>query len=133
MRKFVVPAVVVVVVVLAVSHFKGLDKRAFHRFSRERVEKMLTSMKSGRSADLQDAMGYWYVGHPMPAEEMVYTQFETFLYDGGLSTQIRDFEILDSELVNGNDVVNRYVRVDCRIDGKNKTMKLVHGSPISWY
>jgi len=132
LKKLVIIGGVIAVIVMGVGYFKKTDQRAFHEFSRARVQNLFDSLKSGGTADQQDAMGYWRVGHPEPASSEKFTAFEKFLEKKGVPMRVSSYEYLSSELVDGDDVVNRYVRLRCRVDGRELGMVIRQKLPIEW-
>jgi FtsZ-interacting cell division protein ZipA len=132
LKKLLIIAGLIAVIVFGVQYFKKTDQRAFHVNSKDRVQKLFDNMKSGRTADQQDAMGYWRVGHPETASSEKITAFERFLEKKDLPMQISSYEYVSSELVNGNDVVNRYVLLTCEVDGRELSMIIRHKMPIEW-
>lgn len=131
-KKLLVVGGLIALIVLGVRYFKHTDQKAFHDFSKDRVEKLFDNLKSGRTADEQDAMGYWRVGHPEPASSEKFTAFEKFMEKKNLPMRVQSYEYLSSELVDGDDVVNRYVRLTCRVDGRELAMIIRHKLPIEW-
>ena len=132
LKKLVIIGGVIAVIIMGVGYFKKTDQRAFHEFSRARVQNLFDSLKSGGTADQQDAMGYWRVGHPEPASSEKFTAFEKFLEKKGVPMRVSSYEYLSSELVDGDDVVNRYVRLRCRVDGRELGMVIRQKLPIEW-
>lgn len=131
-KKLFFVAVVVALIVFGVRYFKDTDQGAFHEYSKDRVQNMFDNLKSGQSADMQDAMGYWRVGHPEPASQDQLAKFESFLGRKGLSRQVRSYEYVSSELVDGDDVTNRYVLLRCRVDGHDLGVIVRHKTTIQW-
>lgn len=132
MKKLVFVAVGVGLIVLSVKYFKHLDQTAFVETSQRRVTKMFENMESGRVAELGDAIGFWYVGHPIALQEDVVRRFEHFLEAKKIPKKISSWEIVATRLIGGDDVVSRYVEFDCRVDDKMVTMRIPHKLPMYW-
>lgn len=131
-KRLLIIGVLIALIVFGVRYFKNTDQNVFHEVSRDRVQNLFDNLKSGRSADMQDAMGYWRVGHPEAASQEQLAKFESFLGKKGLSRQVNSYEYVSSELVDGGDVVNRYVLLKCRIEGHDLAMIIRHHMPIQW-
>ena len=133
LKKLIIVGVIIAAIVFGVQYFKKTDQRAFHTFSVDRVQKLFDNLQSGGTADQQDAVGYWRVGHPEATNESNLTMFENFMEKKGLSSiKVGSYEYVSSELVDGDDVVNRYVRLDCRVEGRDLSMIIRHKTPIEW-
>jgi hypothetical protein len=131
-KKLVVIGGVIALIVFGVRTFKSTDQKAFHDFSIQRVQNLFDNLSSGNTADQQDAMGYWRVGHPEPANAEKWTAFERFMEKKDLPMRVASYDYVSSELVDGDDVVNRYVRLSCRVDGRELGMIIRHKMPIEW-
>ena len=132
LKKLLIVGGVILAIILGIQYFKKTDQRAFHDLSKGRVQNLFDNLKSGRTADEQDAMGYWRVGHPETATEANLRSFERFMEAKSLPTQIKTYEFISSELVAGDDVVNRHVRLECKVDGQRLSMVIHHKLPIEW-
>ena len=133
LKKLIIVGVIIVAIIFGVQYFKKTDQRAFHTFSVERVQNLFDNLESGRTADQQDAIGYWRVGHPEATDEGKLTRFENFMNKKGLnSIKIKSYEYVSSELIDGDDVVNRYVLLRCKVEGRDLSMIIRHKMPIEW-
>lgn len=132
LKKLLIIGCLVALIIFGVRYFKNTDQQVFHEVSVDRVQKMFDNLESGRTADKQDAMGYWRVGHPEGASQEILAAFEAFLEKKGLPRQIQSYEYVSSELIDGDDMVNRYVLLKCRIEGWDLSMIIRHKIPIQW-
>jgi hypothetical protein len=132
MKRLVVIGGIAALVVFGVQYFKKTDRKAFQEHSKERVQKLFDNLKSGRTADQQDAVGYWRVGHPEGTTEAKLQDFERFLKEKNIPMKIKSYEFVSSELVEGEDVVNRYVLLNCKVDDRSLSMMIRHKTPIRW-
>ena len=132
MKKLIALLVAIGAIYAVVTIFKSTDKKAFLKVSQERVENMWSNMQSGGTADLQDAIGYWYVGHPITVDGQLLRTFEKFIDRKGIPEKIGSYAVVSAELVDGDDVVNRFVRVVTVVNGETYTLKVPHKFPIEW-
>ena len=132
LKKLVILGVVIAGVVLFVQYMKGTDEQAFHNYAKERVQNTFESLKGRSTADEQDAIGYWRIGHPEPATEGALSSFEKFLAQKDLTMDVGSYEYVSSEVLAGQDQVNRSVRLTCRVDGKRLTLIVRQGYPLDW-
>jgi len=132
MKKLIALLVAIGAIYAVVTIFKSTDKNAFLKVSQERVENMWSNMQSGGTADLQDAIGYWYVGHPITVDGQLLRKFEKFIDRKGIPEKIGSYAVVSAELVDGDDVVNRFVRVVTVVNGETYTLKVPHKFPIEW-
>ena len=132
MKKLIALLVAIGAIYAVVTIFKSTDKKAFLKVSQERVENLWSNMQSGGTADLQDAIGYWYVGHPITVDGQLLRKFEKFIDRKGIPEKIGSYAVVSAELVDGDDVVNRFVRVVTVVNGETYTLKVPHKLPIEW-
>jgi hypothetical protein len=132
LKKLIILGAAIAGVVLFVQFFKSTDERAFHDYAKDRVQKTFDSLKSGKIADQQDAIGYWRIGHPEPATEGALNSFEKFLAEKQLTLRVGSYQYVSSEVVDGEDQVNRSVRLVCMVDGKRLTLTVRQGHALDW-
>ena len=132
LKKLVMVAVVIGLIIYGVKYFKETDQRAFLAFSVDRVENVFANLESGSISDEEEAIAYFFVGHPAPASEDSETAFLQFLKDKGLSKKNGSYEYISSELVDGDDVLNRFVRLKCKVQGRELTMNIYNKAPLIW-
>lgn len=132
LKKLLFIGILVALIVYGVKYFKQTDQHAFHELSKERAQKMFDNLKSGRSADQQDAIGYWRVGHPEGTDQVNLQAFKHFLETKGLSMDVQKYEYVSSELFSGDDTANRFVRLECKADGHKLSMDIRFKEPIEW-
>jgi len=132
LKKLVMVGVVVGLIIYGVKYFKETDQRAFHQYSVERVEKVFANLDSGAISDEEEAIAYFFVGHPAPASEDSEKAFLKFLKDKGLSKKNGSYEYISSELVDGDDVLNRYVSLKGKIQGHELTIRIYNKYPLQW-
>lgn len=133
-KKLVLFGGLIVLVICAVLYFKGMDKRAFERTSCERVEMLFDNLKFDDTDHEGVAGGIWFKGTPNPLNDSgLLDVFYRFLREGGLWLgEVKTYEFVSSELVNGEDVVNRYVEVRCKVNGKDKVVIVKQRLPLTW-
>lgn len=132
LKKLVMVGVVIGLIVYGVKYFKGTDQRAFHQYSVDRVEKVFSNLESGSLSDEEEAIAYFFVGHRDSATVQSELAFKRFLKEKGLSNKSSSYEYISSELVNGDDVLNRYVRLKCKVEGQELTMNIYNKVPLMW-
>jgi hypothetical protein len=132
LKKLVMVGVVIGLIIYGVNYFKETDQRAFHEFSVDRVENVFANLDSGSISDEEVAIAYFYVGHPAPASMDSEKAFLEFLNEKGLSKKNGSYEYISSELVDGDDVLNRYVRLQCKVQGHKLTMNIYNKVPLMW-
>jgi hypothetical protein len=132
LKKLVMVGVVIGLIIYGVKYFKETDQRAFHEFSVDRVENVFANLESGSISDEEVAIAYFFVGHPAPASEDSEKAFLQFLNEKGLSKKNGSYEFISSELVDGDDVLNRYVRLKCKVQGHKLTMNIYNKAPLMW-
>ena len=132
MKKLVLLVVVIGLVVFGLKYFKGLDQQAFLDNSVTRVEEMFENMKSDSTAYQQEAIAYWYVGHPMVPGETIVAAFERFMREKNVRYPIKEYEIIDAQLFNGEDVVSRRVEIVCKVDGQTLNITAYFKQPLEW-
>lgn len=125
-------AIVVAIGVFGVRHFKSTDKTAFVSNSTTRVEKMFENMKSRETSYTQEAVAYWYVGHPMVPDEHIVGRFENFMRQKNIRVPIQTFEMVDAQLVDGDDVVSRRVEIVCKVNGQRLNLTAYYKQPLEW-
>lgn len=132
LKKLVMVGVVIGLIIYGVKYFKETDQRAFHEYSVDRVEQVFANLESGAISDEEEAIAYFFVGHPASASEDSEMAFLKFLKEKGLRTKNGSYEYISSELVDGTDVLNRYVRLKCKIQGHELTMRIYNKIPLQW-
>lgn len=134
MKKLVLIGGVIALVIGFVLYFKTMDKKAFERTSCERVEKFFESLKYDDVGHEGDAHGLWYQGSPGPLnDELLIDAFYTFLREGGVWIgDVKNYEFVSSELIGGEDVVNRYVEVRCKVNGRDRIVIVKQRMPLTW-
>jgi hypothetical protein len=134
MKKLTLIGFVVGLAVFSVTYFKGMDKRAFVNGSCQRVEVMFEDLKFDDSGHESEAGGLWYKGSPQPLNDRVlYDAFYQFLRKGGIwMGQVKTYEFVSSRLINGEDVVGRFVEVRCKVNGENRMVIVRHKLPLEW-
>ncbi len=133
MKKLVVFGVVVVAAVFFVKLFKQTDMKAFETNTQTRVEKMFKNLESGNTADAQEAMGLWRVGHPELASEDIENAFLAFLAEKDLRrVKVKSYALVSTELIDGEDTVNRHIILACKVNGKKLKLKVRHKLPLEW-
>ena len=132
MKKVVILVIIIAAIILGVQYFKKMDKDTFTKHSETRVEQMLYGVKSRKTADLQESIGYWYSGNPkIPVSEQMANSFEDWRKKKGIF-KVDKYEVLSATLINGDDQVNRYVEVRCRVNGKELGIKVAHKKTMRW-
>jgi len=132
LKKLVFVGVVIGLIIYGVKYFKETDQRAFHEHSVNRVEMVFANLESGSISDEEEAIAYFFVGHPDPASEDSEKAFLQFLGEKSLSKKNGSYEYISSELVDGNDVLNRFVRLKCKVQGRELTMNIYNKAPLMW-
>jgi len=132
LKKLVMVGVVIGLIIYGVKYFKETDQRAFHQYSVDRVEKVFANLDSGAISDEEEAIAYFFVGHPAPASQDSEKAFLQFLKDKGLSKKNGSYEYISSELVDGDDVLNRYVSLKAKIQGHDLTIRIYNKYPLQW-
>lgn len=133
MKKLVIAGVVVVVVVLGLRLFKGMDASAFEAQSRERVEKVFNNLKSGRTSDEEGAIKAWLTGGTMLAiSAKDQDDFMRFLEKKGLGRTISSFELLSSQVKRAEDVNARHAEVKVRVNDTPLTLIVRFKQPLEW-
>lgn len=132
LKKLVMAGVVIGLLIYGVKYFKETDQGAFHKVSVDRVEKLFANLESGAISDEEEAIAYFFVGHPAPASQDSEKAFLEFLNEKGLSKKNGSYEFISSELVDGDDVLNRYVRLECKVQGHKLTMNIYNKAPLMW-
>jgi len=132
-KKLVIAGVVVVVVVLGLRLFKGMDASAFEAQSRERVEKVFNNLKSGRTSDEEGAIKAWLTGGTMLAiSAKDQDDFMRFLEKKGLGRTISSFELLSSQVKRAEDVNARHAEVKVRVNDTPLTLIVRFKQPLEW-
>ena len=129
MKKFLI--VVVVLGIVAVQGYKILDRKADERNARQRVSLMFERLKSGTLADEQDAIGYWRVGHPEAASQETANLFARFRGERNIG-RVDSYSFVSSKLVEGGDASQRYVDIDCTVNGRPLRLRATHAFPLQW-
>ncbi len=132
LKKLVMVGVVIGLIIYGVKYFKETDQRAFHQYSVDRVEKVFANLDSGAISDEEEAIAYFFVGHPASASQDSEKAFLQFLKDKGLSKKNGSYEYISSELVDGDDVLNRYVSLKAKIQGHDLTIRIYNKYPLQW-
>lgn len=130
LKNLVVIGVVIAGIFVALKLFRGTDVNAFHNMAKERVETIFVNLQDG--ADQQKAIGFWRKGGNEPATEGALDSFEKWLAKKNLKMKIESYNYVSSDVVDGEDVLNRYVIVNFRVDGRPFSVQVRQGSPVEW-
>ena len=116
----------------SVEGYKYWDKQTDLERAGKRVEGMIAEWQTRNGSAEQAAISWWRYGYNnKPVGSDSYTSWTNFWSAQGIR-KVTSFELDSLELVEEDDVLNRYVIAECTINGKELAMRVQENERITW-